>query len=481
MEATLNQVPLGDEGFAHESAGIFAPGKTDMHGLIMGSNKDICSLFDSYIPNHEASMHEITWRMFSTQLWSTSKKNKIKRSSYVTGMPLTNQVSFSSREFRPPEKLEMANLCSHEPTTNSIIPKGVVKVLKDVSKSGNNLEDLKDFSDSLPIFDKYDEELMEIWIACEDECDLPSPKLDLMFDIDNEETNGLTCFEPEHPSSRVLVSQVLEEEPLDYPHQGPRLDTRRPLDDGLGPIFDEEDELGPTFDEKAPSMTSINIENHLCFDPGTTPTPLSNEHCKELCIISSVSDLFDKVCSNDIKRSSLDHLEKHVLEMIYGSSCLENILIYNTFFDKHAEPWIRNSQFELTLLCSKSEKLAHVLNLFFSNCAITCPDTILMYNTYFERLHNDLKPVLHVLANETLVSDLNKHLSCTYDPDMLMLVLSVQDKQDQSARGKMELGSNPFQEGGNDVPLGIALGKTDIHGLIMGSKHFSFLDEVISE
>ncbi|KAF2530848.1 hypothetical protein F2Q70_00031844 [Brassica cretica] len=73
-----------------------------------------------------------------------------------------------------------------------------------------------------------------------------------------------------------------DEKPFDYPHQGPLLDTRRPLDDGLGPIFDEKDKLGPTFDEKTPSMTSINMENHLCFDPGTTPTPLTTyiqEHC----------------------------------------------------------------------------------------------------------------------------------------------------------------------------------------------------------
>ena len=68
-----------------------APSETDMHGLIMRSSKDICSLFDSYLPNHEASTHEITWRMFSTQLWSSSKKNQIKRSSYVTVMPFTNQ------------------------------------------------------------------------------------------------------------------------------------------------------------------------------------------------------------------------------------------------------------------------------------------------------------------------------------------------------------------------------------------------------
>ncbi|KAF2566388.1 hypothetical protein F2Q68_00026274 [Brassica cretica] len=61
--------------------------------------------------------------MFSTQLRSSSKKNQIKRSSYVTVMRFTNQVIFSSREFRPPEKLEMANLLSDEPTTNSIMPK----------------------------------------------------------------------------------------------------------------------------------------------------------------------------------------------------------------------------------------------------------------------------------------------------------------------------------------------------------------------
>ncbi|KAF3529680.1 hypothetical protein DY000_02040137 [Brassica cretica] len=338
---------------------------------------------------------------------------------------------------------------------------------KPKGKSENSLEDLKDFSDSLPIFDEYDEELMESLITCEDECDLPSPKHDLMFDIDNKETNGLTCFEPEHPSSLVLVSQVFEEEPLDYPQQGPRIDTRISLDDDPDHIFDEEDELGPIFDEEAPSITSIIMENRLCFDPGTTPTPLSKEHCKELCIISFVPDLFDKVSSNDIIRSGLDHLEKsfeldlqqlvfcsrksfdsfvfkensfsassyryalitgylfastctldefmvktlleqkshraktdfcrdsvlksnlelwysnsdhvrHVLKMSYDISCLESILIYNTFFDKNADPWISNYRFEIDLLCSKSEKLAHVLNFFFRNCAITCPDTILV-------------------------------------------------------------------------------------------------------
>ncbi|KAF3516586.1 hypothetical protein DY000_02061391 [Brassica cretica] len=45
---------------------------------------------------------------------------------------------------------------------------------------------------------------------------------DLVFD--DEETNGLTCFEPEHPSSLILSSRDFEEEPLDYPHQRPSLD-----------------------------------------------------------------------------------------------------------------------------------------------------------------------------------------------------------------------------------------------------------------
>ncbi|KAF2566503.1 hypothetical protein F2Q68_00025375 [Brassica cretica] len=72
-----------------------------------------------------------------------------------------------------------------------------------------------------------------------------------------------------------------------------------------------------------------------------------------------------------------DHV-RHVLKMSYDISCLESILIYNTFFDKSADPGISNSRFEIDLLCSKSEKLAHVLNSFFSNCAITCPNTILV-------------------------------------------------------------------------------------------------------
>ncbi|KAF2592738.1 hypothetical protein F2Q70_00043247 [Brassica cretica] len=103
---------------------------------------------------------------------------------------------------------------------------------------------------------------------------------------DNEQTiEELTVLQPEHPSSLVLSQQVFEEEPLDYPHQGPRLDTRNPLYEDLGPIFDEEDEPGPVFDEEATSITSIVMESHLCFDPGTTPAPLTPDIQEHLFVL----------------------------------------------------------------------------------------------------------------------------------------------------------------------------------------------------
>uniref|UniRef100_M4FAP1 Uncharacterized protein n=1 Tax=Brassica campestris TaxID=3711 RepID=M4FAP1_BRACM len=150
-----------------------------------------------------------------------------------------------------------------------------------------------------------------------------SKESDLVFD--DEETNGLTCFESEHPSSLILSSHDFEEEPLDYPHQGQRLDTRRPLDDGLRPIFDDEDELGHTFDEKAPSMTPINMENHHCFDPGTIPTSFptgSQDHCKELDLINVLPEMFVKVSSQDVKQFGFDKVK----EFCVSSSVFKNML-----------------------------------------------------------------------------------------------------------------------------------------------------------
>uniref|UniRef100_A0A0D3CG45 Uncharacterized protein n=1 Tax=Brassica oleracea var. oleracea TaxID=109376 RepID=A0A0D3CG45_BRAOL len=273
----------------------------------------------------------------------------------------------------------------------------------------------------------------------------------LVFD---DEDTGLTCFEPEHLSIFILSSQDFEEEPFDYQHQGPLLGTRRPMDADLCPIFDEEDDhldedLGPTFDEKALSITSIIMENQLCFDPGTTPTPLFTdiqEHCEKLDLIDSLPEMFVKFLKHS---KGFDHLEKSL---------------------------------ELSL-------------------------------------QHRLKRVLHVLGKETLIYYLNKYMSCTYDPGTLVYVLSVQDKQVQSPRsvrnrsigrayqseiwrcmysrkmasklqgsffpkfsftkfymffkfflsnsftfdtGKMDLRSNPFQEGGNYAPRIVDPGQDDV-------------------
>ena len=157
-------------------------------------------------------------------------------------------------------------------------------------------------------------------IICEDEYDLPSPKYDCVFD--DEETNGLTCFEPEHPSSIVLVSQDFEEGPLDYPQQGPFLGTIIPLDDDPGPFFDEEDELGPVFDEEAPSITSINMENHLCFDPGTSFTPLPKEHYEKIDLLCSLPEMFVKISSQDVKLLVLTKLKNFVFQILFLGTCL---------------------------------------------------------------------------------------------------------------------------------------------------------------
>lgn len=93
-------------------------------------------------------------------------------------------------------------------------------------------------------------------------------------------------MQPEHPSSLVFSPQVLEEEPLDLPHQGPCLDTRIFFDEDQDPIFDEEDEPCPVFDEEATNITSIAMESHLCFDPDTTPAPLSFELQAQLFVLS---------------------------------------------------------------------------------------------------------------------------------------------------------------------------------------------------
>ncbi|KAG5397950.1 hypothetical protein IGI04_019764 [Brassica rapa subsp. trilocularis] len=190
--------------------------------------------------------------------------------------------------------------------------KGMMKALKDISKSPK-----KSTSTRAPVAEP------SLFISKKtQDCDLPS--LETEFNLDNEQAIvELTVLQPELPSSLVLSPQVFEEEPLDFPHQCPCLDTRICLDDDLGPIFDEEDEPCPVFDEEATSITSIAMENYLCFDPGTTPAPLPpdlQEHCEKSELVISLPDMFDKISSLDVIRFGLDKIKENCFsKSVFGN------------------------------------------------------------------------------------------------------------------------------------------------------------------
>ncbi|WZY99890.1 hypothetical protein YC2023_072219 [Brassica napus] len=502
---------------------------------------------------------------------------------------------------RQPFQIDVQQICDN-------LVKGVDKALKDFSKSQkkststrapvaepslfiskkaqgeseNHFEELKDFSDSLPIFDESDEELIESLMFCEKDCDLPS--LETEFNLDNEQAIvELTVLQPELPSSLVLSPQVFEEEPLDFPHQCPCLDTRISLDDGPDPMFDEEDESGPVFDDEETSIMSTFMKSQLCFDSSTSPALLSSElqeYCGETSFLNSLPDMFVKISTHDVIRFGLDkmkefrvskyvfdnminsfkvfepdkfldqsrfqnvnginsgfilcfdqfledshgfdHFEKSleldlkqtvfcsnksfdtfvfkensfdlnssrhrlITDHLLPSSCaldkiliqklLENkslktendfcdlefcgsvlqpdllsfetdntwhflrsfrdngvvlssddILVYNTFFEKCLELLINDSQTELKLVCSDVGKDMPILKM---NTVVAYLDKILVCNIYFDEHLERLKNVQFVLGKEILICDLNKYLSCTFDPGLLVFVLSIQERQVQ--------------------------------------------------
>ena len=75
----------------------------------------------------------------------------------------------------------------------------------------------------------------------------------------------------------------------------------------------------------------------------------------------------------------------------------DDIVVYNTFFEKHIEPLISYFQTEITLLCSDFEKDRHILKMF---SIMLCLDTILVCNAYFDVNFERLKRVLHVLGKK---------------------------------------------------------------------------------
>uniref|UniRef100_A0A0D3DIN1 Uncharacterized protein n=1 Tax=Brassica oleracea var. oleracea TaxID=109376 RepID=A0A0D3DIN1_BRAOL len=63
------------------------------------------------------------------------------------------------------------------------------------------------------------------------------------------------------------------------------------------------------------------------------------------------------------------------------------------------------------------------------NTIVAYLDKILVCNVYFDVHLDKLKCVLFVLGKDILIFDLNKYLSCTFDPDLLVFVLSIQERE----------------------------------------------------
>ena len=101
---------------------------------------------------------------------------------------------------------------------------------------------------------------------------------------------------------------------------------------------------------------------------------------------------------------------------------------------------IVNSQSELKLVCSDVDNDMNVLETIN---VVAYLDKILVCNVYFD-LHLDrLKSVLLVLGNDILIFDLNKYLSCTYDPGLLVFVLSIQERQIQPLNESIDRAQQP--------------------------------------
>ncbi|KAG5383487.1 hypothetical protein IGI04_034957, partial [Brassica rapa subsp. trilocularis] len=109
----------------------------------------------------------------------------------------------------------------------------------------------------------------------------------------------------------------------------------------------------------------------------------------------------------------------------------DDILVYNTFFEKCLELLINDSQTELKLVCSDVGKDMHILKM---NTVIAYLDKILVCNIYFDEHLDRLKNVQFVLGKDILICDLNKYLSCTFDPGLLVFILSIQERQVQPLR-----------------------------------------------
>ncbi|WZZ71269.1 hypothetical protein YC2023_082639 [Brassica napus] len=234
------------------------------------------------------------------------------------------------------------------------------------------------------------------------------------------------------------------------------------------------------------------MESHLCFDPGTTHAPLSfelQEHCEQYDFLNSQPDMFVNISFLDVIRFGLEKngfdlsSSKHALitDDLFPSSCaLEDLLIKKMLKQKSLETETDfcdldfcDSVLQPDLLCSETDKTWHFLRSILHNCVDLSLDDIVVYNTFFEKHFESLivdsqselkfvcsdveqemhvlkmntivayldkilslKCVLLVLGKDILIFGLNKYLSCTFDPGLLVFVLSIQEREVQLLRNE---------------------------------------------
>ncbi|KAF3581222.1 hypothetical protein DY000_02029953 [Brassica cretica] len=134
----------------------------------------------------------------------------------TTGNHRQTRQQSNNRQWLPPRGMMKALKDiskSHKKSTSTRAPVAEPSLFiseKPKGKSETHVEEFKDFSDSLPIFDESDEEPIESLMTCENKRDIPSLEPEFVTDIKHAIVE-LTILQPEHPSSLVLSPQVFEE------------------------------------------------------------------------------------------------------------------------------------------------------------------------------------------------------------------------------------------------------------------------------
>ncbi|XP_033138948.1 uncharacterized protein LOC117129822 isoform X1 [Brassica rapa] len=325
---------------------------------------------------------------------------------------MKSQLCFDSSTSPAPLSSELQEYCE-EPSFLNSLPDMFVKIsTHDVIRFG--LDKMKEFCVSKSVFDN----MINSFKVFEPDKFFDQPRFQnvnginsgfiLCFDQFLEDSHGFDYFEKSLEldlkqtvfcSNKSFDSFVFKENSFDLNSSRHRLITDHLLPSSCA--------LNKILIQKLLENKSLKTENDFC----------------DLDFCDFISQPY-LVCS---KYDKTWHLLKSFRDQCVVLS-LDDIVVYNTFFENYLESLIFDSKSELKLVCSDVDNDMHVLEMIN---VVAYLDKILVCNVYFD-LHLDrLKSVLLVLGNDILIFDLNKYLSCTFDPGLLVFVLSIQERQVQ--------------------------------------------------